>query len=123
MSRTERPETTFAWTAIVGLIALSAVMPFVWRTPTWDGVAVGLVMGLLSTAGHYMIVLAYRRAPASVLAPFTYTPLIWATGLGFIAFGVIPGLTTYVGAAFIAASGLYTAHRERLKAKQVRTAA
>jgi drug/metabolite transporter (DMT)-like permease len=123
MSRTERPETTFAWTAIVGLVALSAVMPFVWSTPTWEGVAIGVVMGLLSTAGHYMIVLAYRRAPASVLAPFTYTQLIWASGLGFMAFGVVPGLATYVGAAFIAASGLYTAHRERVRAKEARAAA
>jgi drug/metabolite transporter (DMT)-like permease len=123
MSRTERPETTFAWTAIVGLVALSAVMPFIWVTPGWEWIALGTVMGLLSTAGHYVIVLAYRRAPASVLAPFTYTQLIWATGLGFLAFGVVPGVTTYVGAAFIAASGLYTAHRERVKAKEARAAA
>jgi drug/metabolite transporter (DMT)-like permease len=60
-----------------------------------------------------MVVLGYRQAPASLLAPFSYLQLIWSTALGYLVFAGRPGMPTIVGATIIAASGLYTAHRER----------
>jgi drug/metabolite transporter (DMT)-like permease len=58
--------------------------------------------------------MGYRCAPASLLAPFSYLQLIWSTALGYIVFDGRPGAATIIGATIIAASGLYTAHRERL---------
>jgi drug/metabolite transporter (DMT)-like permease len=72
-----------------------------------------LLIGVLASAGQWMVVLGYRRAPASLLAPFSYMQLIWSTALGYIVFDGRPGIATIVGAAIIAGSGLYTAHRER----------
>ena len=64
-----------------------------------------------------MVILAHRIAPASLLAPFFYTQLLWVTGLGFLVFGNLPDHWTIAGAGIIIASGLYTAHRERVRRK------
>ena len=59
------------------------------------------------------------REEASVLAPFSYIQLFWASLFGFLLFAALPDVWTLVGAVIIAASGLYTAHRERIRARQV----
>jgi drug/metabolite transporter (DMT)-like permease len=64
-------------------------------------------------------VLAYRYGDASVLAPFSYTQLLWVSILGFFLFGELPDVWTITGAAFIVASGLYIAHRERVRRAQL----
>jgi drug/metabolite transporter (DMT)-like permease len=94
-------------------------VPFVWVTPTWQAVAFGVFIGIASTAGQWIVVLAFRYADASVLAPFSYLQLLWVSTLGFLVFGEIPDVWTVTGAAFIVASGLYTAHRERVRRSQL----
>jgi drug/metabolite transporter (DMT)-like permease len=54
-----------------------------------------------------------------VLAPFSYTQLLWVSILGFMIFGELPDVWTVTGAAFIVGSGLYTAHRERVRRSQL----
>ena len=105
-----------AYSSIVGLVILSALVPFVWVTPSWHDIAFGVFIGVASTAGQWIVVLAFRYADASVLAPFSYTQLLWVSILGFLIFGEVPDVWTVTGAAFIVASGLYTAHRERVQA-------
>jgi drug/metabolite transporter (DMT)-like permease len=117
MSR-EAPETTLAWSAGVGFVVLSLLVPFSWQTPTATEVGLGILTGLGSTAGHWLLVQAYRRAPASVLAPFSYVQLVFAAAFSFLAFGAVPGPSTFLGGAVIVASGLYTAHRERVRARE-----
>jgi len=72
---------------------------------------------VLSSVGQWLIVQAHRLAPASMLAPFSYSQLIWATAAGWLVFGNLPDEWTLVGAAIIIASGLYTAHRERIRGR------
>ncbi|MDB5547037.1 MAG: protein of unknown function transrane, partial [Tardiphaga sp.] len=115
MSGADSVITTMSYTALVGFLMLSAVVPLYWVTPTWQQVAIGAAIGLASTTGHWIVVLAFRYADASVLAPFSYSQLVWVTILGFLMFGEIPDIWTAVGAAVIIASGLYTAHRERVR--------
>jgi len=62
--------------------------------------------------GHYCIIHAFQRAPASLLAPFTFTQLLWATLLGYGVFGDLPDGWTLAGALIIVASGLYVFYRE-----------
>ena len=62
---------------------------------------------------------AFRHADASLLAPFSYVQLLWASAFGFILFSVLPDAFTWFGSAIIIASGLYTAHRERIRARKV----
>nr|WP_249128163.1 DMT family transporter [Bradyrhizobium lablabi] len=119
MSGTERAITTMTYSAIAGVCILTALVPFVWVTPTWQDIAFGVLIGVTSTAGQWIVVLAFRYADASVLAPFQYTQLLWVSILGFIVFGEVPDVWTVTGAAFIVASGLYIAHRERVRRSQL----
>jgi drug/metabolite transporter (DMT)-like permease len=119
MSGSERAITTMTYSSISGVVILSVLVPFVWVAPGWHGVLFGILIGIASTAGQWIVVLAFRYADASVLAPFSYTQLVWVSVLGFFLFGEVPDVWTVTGAAFIVASGLYTAHRERVRRSQL----
>jgi drug/metabolite transporter (DMT)-like permease len=119
MSGTERAITTMTYSSIAGVCILTALVPFVWVTPSWHDILFGIFIGVASTAGQWIVVLAFRYADASVLAPFSYTQLLWVSVLGFLIFGEVPDIWTVTGAAFIVASGLYTAHRERVRHSQL----
>jgi drug/metabolite transporter (DMT)-like permease len=119
MSGSERATTTMTYSAITGVAILSAMVPLVWVQPSWHDIFFGILIGITSTAGQWIVVLAFRYADASVLAPFSYTQLLWVSILGFIIFGEVPDIWTVVGAGFVVASGLYTAHRERVRRSQI----
>jgi len=119
MSGTERAITVMTYSSIAGVCILTALVPFVWVAPSWHDILLGLFIGVASTAGQWIVVLAFRYADASVLAPFSYTQLLWVSILGFLVFGEVPDVWTVTGAAFIVASGLYTAHRERVRRSQL----
>jgi drug/metabolite transporter (DMT)-like permease len=119
MSGREHAITTMTYSSIVGVCIVSALVPFVWVTPSWHDILFGILIGVASTAGQWIVVLAFRYADASVLAPFQYTQLLWVSILGFMIFGELPDAWTVTGAAFIVASGLYTAHRERIRRSQL----
>ena len=70
------------------------------------------VLALAGVGGHLLIAKAYRSAPASVIAPFDYTYLVWAPILAYFILGEIPAETTLIGIAMIAGSGLYIGYRE-----------
>jgi drug/metabolite transporter (DMT)-like permease len=119
MSGREHAVTTMTYSAIAGVCILSALVPFVWVAPSWHDILFGIFIGIASTAGQWIVVLAFRYADASVLAPFSYTQLLWVSMLGFLIFGEVPDIWTVTGAIFIVASGLYTAHRERIRRSQL----
>ena len=108
----DRPDVTMAWTAVVGFTILSVLVPIDWRTPDFRELWIGLLAGVLSLIGQALVVIAYRKAEASLLAPFAYAQLIFAGGMGYIVFGVAPGPWTLIGGVIIAASGVYSAKRE-----------
>jgi len=120
MSGADGTLTTLIFTALSSLLVVSVLVPFVWVMPTPRQVGLALVYGLFASGGQWLVVLAYHRAGASVLAPLTYSQLVWAAALGFLVFGAVPDTWTLVGAAVIIASGLYTAHRERIRARASR---
>ena len=119
MSGSDRAIPTMTYSAVAGVSILTALVPFVWVAPTWHDILFGLLIGVASTAGQWIVVLAFRYADASVLAPFSYTQLLWVSILGFLVFGEVPDIWTITGTAFIVASGLYTAHRERIRRSQL----
>jgi drug/metabolite transporter (DMT)-like permease len=95
--------------ALAGLVTL----PFGWVMPNWIELT-GLVMiGVLGGLSHLMLTESYRYAPASVVAPFDYTAMIWAFLFGFALFGELPSVFVFVGAAIVVASGLFIIWRER----------
>lgn len=72
-----------------------------------------VVMGTLSAFTFFLFAEAFRRTPASTLAPFQYLEIIGATILGYFVFGDFPDFWTWIGTGVILASGLYVFHRER----------
>ena len=109
------PLTTLLYTAVVGTVLLSVAVPTVWVTPEPAHWLLFALLGILGGAGHFTLIKAFQRAPAAVVAPFSYTSLVWATGFGFLVFGDLPDIWTVVGAAIIAGGGLYILHRERVR--------
>lgn len=114
VSRHDSSETTLFYANLIGVIIMLPVLPFVWTAPpsTLDVVLL-LAVGAFGSLGHYLLILAHRLAPASVLSPFMYTQLLWATTLGYLVFANVPNHWTLTGAAIVVASGLYLLYRER----------
>ncbi|WP_269768440.1 DMT family transporter [Bordetella genomosp. 8] len=108
---------TMAFYIVVAqLVCSAAVLPWFWRTPGPTHWPFFVGVALFSTAGLSLITQAFRIAPASVVAPFDYTGLIWATLLGWIFWGETPDLMTSVGAVIIVAAGLGIILRESMRA-------
>jgi drug/metabolite transporter (DMT)-like permease len=115
MARTERASATLLWTAGTGLVLLTVLLPFAFVAPSLASVGLALVIGLISSGGQWLTLLAYRRAPASVLAPLSYGQLIWSSVLGYLVFGSVPSRWTLIGGAIIACSGFYTVREARMQ--------
>lgn len=100
--------TTLAYSALTGFVLLTGALPFVFRGLTAVDVVLSVAMASLWLAAHVAIAFAYRRPETQVsrLAPISYTHLLWATGFGYLVFGMIPDAMTVAGAALIIASGL-----------------
>jgi drug/metabolite transporter (DMT)-like permease len=113
MSASDPPVTTLTYSALVGFGIASLAVPFFWVTPEPHQWAIALAMGLVSSAGHGLVVLALRDASASLVAPYAYGQIVWAGALAFLAFGVIPDGYTILGAAIIGGAGIYISYRER----------
>lgn len=113
LATVDDPHTTFLHTGIAAALITSVAQPFVWQPPgAWDW-PLFAALGLLGGAGHCLLVLAFARAPASVLAPMSYTQLLWAGLVGVFLFGDIPDGWTLAGAAIIAAGGILVALPDR----------
>lgn len=94
-----------------------------WVAP--DAMTLGLLIlgGLIGGVGQLFLTEAIRVAPVGVVAPFDYTQLVWATGLGFLVWGELPHAATLAGALIVAASGVYIIHRELVRRRAVASAA
>jgi drug/metabolite transporter (DMT)-like permease len=96
--------------ALAGLLTL----PFAWHPPTELEFAKLVAIGVFAGVAHILLTEGYRFAPASVLAPFEYTAMVWAFVLGYVMFGETPTPAVLLGAVIIAASGLIVIWREHL---------
>jgi len=116
---TEDSRVLLFYPAVVGTVMMSAGLPWYGVTISmpWTDVALVLATGLLGTLGHFLFILAFQRAPASALTPFTYMQLVWATLVGWLAFGSFPDAWTLAGMGVIAGSGLLIALHERRRAQ------
>lgn len=113
VSRSDSTETSMLYVAIVGLIGTTAVGPFFWVNPAPGDWIWLVILSISGAVGHFLLIMALDTAPASVLQPYNYILLLWATLMGFLIFGHLPDLWTVAGAAIIVGSGLYAFMRER----------
>ena len=116
----EDPGVLLFYPALVGSVAMSVALAFsldaIVAMP-WSDVAMLVVGGMVGTLGHLLFILAFQRGAASALTPFTYVHLVWATLIGWIAFGTFPDGWALAGMAIIAGSGLTITLHERRRAQ------
>ena len=112
MTRTETNVALLAYSTLgAGLMSLP-FLAFVWRVPTGEDMGLFVLLGIIGGISAYIIVVAYRNAPVSLLAPFEYTSLVWGVLFGWLIWNEQPALQVWVGAALVCASGIYITHRE-----------
>jgi drug/metabolite transporter (DMT)-like permease len=113
LAGTAPPLVTAGFTALVGAVVMSLSAPLYWVTPSLFQLAIMVLIGLIAAVGHYLVILSYERAQASLLAPFAYYEIVMAVVVGYVMFGDLPDPWTWVGIAVLAASGIYISLRER----------
>jgi drug/metabolite transporter (DMT)-like permease len=110
----DSPETIQYLPAVGATIGLAPFAFAAWEWPSgWLEWTVACLMGVLGGLGHYLLALAHRYAPASVIAPFLYQQVIYMALFGYLVFGDVPSAWVWLGAAIVIASGLYLFSRER----------
>lgn len=107
------PLVTLFYTALVGAVLLSLIVPFTWTTPNLEQIGWMASLGLIAAVGHFLVIKAFQMAPASLLAPYGYSEIVMATVVGYLIFGDFPGYWSWVGVSIVIASGIYVSVRER----------
>lgn len=112
LASTERPVSTLFYSALVGTIGTTLVGPFFWSETSLIDFLLMVLVGAIGGFSHYLLILAYRHAPASLLAPFIYVQIVTSTLVGYLFFGDLPDSYTIAGALLVAAAGSYVFYRE-----------
>ena len=117
VGRDESPWTSLLYTAVVGGLVLSAVVPWFWIPPDQVTILWMIFIALTGAAGQLLLIRALSVAEASTVAPFSYSGVVFATLLGFAIFAEVPDTLTLLGAPVIIAAGLYVWRRETRAAR------
>ncbi len=107
MARTEDPGTMHFYTGVVGLVVTTVGLPFAWQAlppAIWFAL---MLMGILGTLGHFLLIMAYARAPVAVLTPYLYLQIAFATLCGWVVFAHVPDAWALTGIALVAVSGVF----------------
>lgn len=99
--------TTVLYTPLAGTLYYTLILPWHWSPLSAIEWTIMVGMGIVGGASHFAMIKAFESAPASVVAPYYYCILLSTGTMGFLFFGEIPDLWTFVGGAVVAASGLY----------------
>lgn len=109
------PDTFLATVQVAGSFVFGGVLSaFHFVPPPLLITVLLLLSGIVNVAGVLCLNRSLLLAPASVVAPFQYTMIVWAIVLGFLVFGDVPSLNTMIGAVIVAAAGMYIFLRERV---------
>ena len=113
LARTDTTAAMVFWYLLLLSIGASVLAAPAWVplvSTDWPWI---LAVGLTGWAGQYLITEAFRLAPASLVAPYEYTALVWAVGIDWVVWQALPGVRMLIGAGVVVGAGLYLLHRER----------
>lgn len=118
LTRTDTTVSMVFWFMLMlavfaGLLAAPAWVPV--ARPHWPLL---LGVGVLGALGQHFLTEAFRHAPASVVAPFEYSALLWAVGIDWFFWDHAPNTRMFAGGAVIIASGLYLVERQRRERRE-----
>jgi drug/metabolite transporter (DMT)-like permease len=123
LSDSETPLMILTQFAIFSTLLLALPAIWVWRWPDLWGWVLAIGIALSATVGQYFWVQAFKSGEMSAVAPFEYMRLPFAVFVGWLIWGEMPVIWTYVGASIVIGSALYIAHREHQLARERRRAA
>jgi drug/metabolite transporter (DMT)-like permease len=104
----DAPETSVVYSALVGTLVTTAIVPFIWTTPVnWLDAAIMASLGVFGGLGHYCVARSLTYAPANIVTPFQYFQMIGSVVVGYLMQNHLPDAWTWLGAAIIIGSGLY----------------
>ena len=115
----ENPWTSLLYTALLGAIVFSSLVPFHWQPISLFSALLMILLILCGTISHFMLIKALAIGEASLLAPFAYVGLLFATTWGFIFFGELPDRWAVMGGILIALSGFYVWYRDVYVRKKI----
>ena len=107
LGQEKSPYTSFLYTALIGAVISSCLVYPSWVPVIMEDIVTFCFFGLLGGAGHFLLILAYRRSQASILAPFIYSSLIFSLFWGIFLLGEFPSFTTIMGGGIIVTSGIF----------------
>jgi drug/metabolite transporter (DMT)-like permease len=113
LTATETTSSIVFYFSVICALAGLATSPFGWAMPNRGELAALLAVGFCGGLAHILLTESYRFASASLLAPFDYTAMLWAFLLGYFFFDELPTIFVFIGAAIVAAAGLFVIWRER----------
>ena len=112
LSATESTASIALYSNLTVVVGMGALLAFDTVVPNLVDLALMAATGLIGGTALLVLIGAYRRAPAALVAPFQYSQMLWAIVLGFAIFGDLPEQAKLLGAAVVAASGLFILYRE-----------
>lgn len=104
--------TSLFYTALFGGVVLTLALPLFWQPIALADLPLVIGITLCATLGQLALIRALMAGEAAMLAPFSYTGILFAICYGLFVFGDAPDLFTVLGALVIAAAGIYVWHRE-----------
>ncbi len=113
MVATETTSAIVFWFSITATLMSLLTLPWGWVIPAPREAMLLILAGVLGGAGQILLTSSYREADASLIAPFEYSSMLLALGVGYIIFDEIPSTTMLVGAAIIITAGIAIILRER----------
>ena len=113
VSKMDSPETSFFWTGLVGIIAMTGVGVWFWEQPNAIDWLWILLLCIFSTLGHFLLITSYDLAAASIVQPFTYFHLIFISFIGFLMFGEPLTLNIILGSIIVICAGIFTLKRQK----------
>ena len=113
----ESPWTSLSYSALVGAVVFSCIVPFFWQPVSLFAAALMVLLSFCGTFSQLFLIRALAIGEASLLAPFAYVGLIYATIWGLIFFGEFPDAWSIIGAIIIAISGFYVWYRDTFGSK------
>ncbi|MBT4043920.1 MAG: DMT family transporter [Rhodospirillaceae bacterium] len=112
LGRTESSLTITTYQNIFLIPFTLVAAMFFWTWPSWQLLGMFAVMGIFGSLAHVAMAESLKLADATAILPFDFVRLIWASAIGFMVFGEIPEIWTWVGGTVIFASTTYIAFRE-----------
>ena len=110
-------QIVFYFSLLVAILSLLS-LPFGWVVPSFETSLMLICAGLIGGVGQICLTAAYRNAPASLVAPFDYSSMLLALGIGYFWFSEIPNWWTIIGATIIIVSGIAILWREQRLGRQ-----